>query len=273
MNKFKSKIVVIISAIITIAIIIGCSKKEEVSENNIPQSYNLKSASLGLTDDLISDICELHNSLIYPSYVIMDGDTTDAINAITNIFLSNDSIYFGMDSIESSIFLNSAYSSLDFLENNIQNEDVVLFMRNASELVVDHYDTLSYSHLVSCIDIMIEDAEANFEDFDLEVTKLYLEGVKASGYFWMPSSKGGSGIGDELIRDWSSYYGVPHAKVNWGIILTADVGAMAGTFTGIGLTLLATPATLGALAAVVGWSAAWSSSMTLITQLALEAKE
>lgn len=109
----------------------------------------------------------------------------------------------------------------------------------------------NFSDLQSEISSLESDANTQLVGEELDAVLIYLAVLEKSAHHWMPVDRGGSGDGTPTVANAS----VRSNMAAWERCLLADATAAATVFTGIGLTLLATPPTATALIAAVGWSA------------------
>lgn len=94
---------------------------------------------------------------------------------------------------------------------------------------------------------------------ELDAVLIYFRVLENSAAFWMPGDLGGTGEGTPTVANSSS-----DNMETWKRCLLADAAGATGVFLQIGFALCATPVTLGALAAAVGYGAAWSSLCAVV---------
>lgn len=173
-----------------------------------------------------------------------------------NIFLNSNTPDLSFDqkkAILDEVVSQSFDYNLDQVRrSNLNNaaKEIIESVNNEAALIRD------YSSFAQYLDGEIAKSRSTLSGKDLDTTLAFLEVMKSSAYFWLPTDKGGSGVGYQLLK---KYNKIPQ---NIGrSIIAADAMSAAGAFIGGGFgaafVAVVNPA---AFFFGVGFAAAWGSA-------------
>ena len=253
----------------------GCKKNEvtDKSSSNL-QKRNIAAYSVSesreLTDSQVDSIANAHNSQLTKAMANMNWSAiplkTEAQKAFQNLWNSGMPVTYAT---YCSYFPANPKTGLDstLLDSSLMNP---------SAFYTTYYDVLSYvsneqhsyTDIANYIDAKKSVVISSQTGSDIDRTLIFLQTTKTSAYFWLSTNRGGSGIGYGYIHTWCINNGVdPNvvlAAPTLGGVMTADAIGATKAWLVIGLCLCPTPVTLGAVAAIVGGSAAWDSFMYIV---------
>lgn len=254
----------------------GCKKNQLTEHSGDLQSKNHVGQNIGtfsvnssreLTDYQVDSIADAHN--------------TQLNDAMSNINWSADPLKDEVQQAFQSLWNSGMPVSYEtyctyFPANPKRGLDSVIFdtsFNNPSDFYKTYYDVLSYvsegahsnDDIADYIDSKSYDVKSNQIGSDIDRSLIFLETTKKSAYFWLPNTRGGSGIGYGYIHTWFINNDIDPdvvlAAPTLGGVMCADGIGATRAWIVIGLCLCPTPVTLGAIAAVVGGGAAWDSFM------------
>jgi len=250
----------------------GCKKNEatdkpssNLQKSNIATCY--VSDTRELTDSQVDSIANAHNSQLSNAMANMNWSATslktEAQQAFQNLWNSGMPVTY---ETYCSYFPDNPETGLD---STLLDSSLI----DPSAFYTTYYDVLSYvsdeqhsfTDIANYINTKKSDVILNQTGSDIDRTLIFLQTTKRSAYFWLPTSRGGSGIGYGYLETWCVNNDVdPNivlAAPTLGGVMTADAIGATKAWLVIGLCLCPTPVTLGAIAAIVGGAAAWDSFM------------
>ena len=235
------------------AVVLGmtaCNDVEQIETQETNNSSILAvQAYQNLSSSDIQQIANLHNTFLVEAEQSIDWTSSTISSDIEPIFMQINSNVLDLTSQEKEDYLdfipdyNSGY---DFLSENL-TASAISIIDDAADFVTNT-PNFTFANLQAEVASLKLTANNTLSGQDLDAVLIFLAVLEKSGDHWLPVDLGGSGSGG------------PGGIISMGEALLADATGATGVFMGIGLTLLATPATGAALLAAVGWAAAWSSA-------------
>ena len=222
------------------------SDTSKVSDS-IVKSQTYTATYVELNYDQIEFVSNMHNEIlecVYSNGNIKGNELHEKmLGCQVGNFSNNEKLY---------IIDNTVPHTIEYLENNINNDPIALEycqLINSSILSSE-----SINEITSLLTDISNEIKSDNREFNKTIPLLFSQVSLKSAAFW--SGNKGIGITNEDPIEMLSPYIT-------GIIAADGLGA-SGTFTGYGLLVGITgPVGFGALLAVVGWGAAWSSVCAL----------
>lgn len=241
-------------------IFVGCSK-----ENQNDNDASLENARLeSFSEADIVKIGDLHNEYLEKAFENFDWNATDYEQELINQF----------ETLEPEIQEHQASFQFDYesQENNLSNNLATLESELSSQAFSYIQDAINrievfttYSSLSSDLETIENAVNSSSIDVDEKKVVLVTLGVmRSSAYFWLPTDKGGSGTGYQVLVNIAAHNGegtVGRSKLEEA--LAAD-----GVSAGIGMLGVAVAGAIGPVGwvtlAIVGGEAALSSAATTL---------
>jgi len=249
----------------------SCDKEKPVAQNSTFKKesvlYTLSPTTRCLPDSLIDVAAQLHNDfteeILNETVWYFGYNKIDAHADVFSVVSSKYNSEWGyLDSAEFQDLISKSPEDIEAsIGSYLNNSEDFLEIYNDIISIIDNVNN-DYAEVEAALDGLRTTASLNLAGTDLDAALLMIETSRKSAYFWMPTTRDGSGIGIDLLDD-DGLVGM----INLGHLCADDgIGASFG-FLLIGFLVVPTPVTLGGLALVVGLNAARTSLSYLINNL------
>lgn len=244
----------------TVLGVVACNEREQTSSliqdnENISLMESLSGRIFNQSQ--IDNIGVLHNHYLSEAISNVNFDSDNIQDEINNVFYEITSNGLELTQSEKENLLNSSYD-YEFISSHLSNSALSLIDESID--YVNNTDNFTFFEFQEQIDLWELIANNSLDEKEIDAILIYLSVLEKSAEFWMPTDLGGSGEGTPTVANASASDNI----ATWKRCLIADAVGATGVFLQIGLALCATPVTLTALAAAVGFGAAYSSLCAVI---------
>lgn len=251
------------------AVVLGTVACDDVEESRpLSASSDLSSilatGSYSLNSNDYVSIAEMHNQVLSQSIEDIDWNSSNHTNEIRNYYSALVDSDFGISP--------DSFQSLLGNINNLESETFALisdktdFQSIYNSIITIGNSTSDYSQVLTDLDALKSTANNSLIGDDLEAALLMIETSKKSANFWLPISRDGSGVGSDFLDDYWEDNDLPGAP-NIGKAMAIDGLGASHYFLMIGLLLVPTPLSLGAIIVAVGTYSAYASLAYVISAM------
>jgi len=254
------------SILILIVVVLGtvaCNDLDEIQQSPVMDNYSI-SNSLTLSPADRVAVATVHNNSLATTMQSMDWSNPDIQSEILAEYSSLYDPSWGISQAEYDAILTNSVDIPTDISSLITNQTDFFAIYDHITAVVNSGD--DYVDVEQSLEDLKVDAQNNLVNSDLEGALLMIETSKKSAFYWMPASKGGSGIGYPYLEDYWEDNDLPGAPDIGKAAAIDGLGATFG-FLLIGFLMVPTPATLVGIIAVVGIRAAEASLMYVISAM------